>query len=263
MTNQTENKLIYLPIYLSDYVSQSRKLTMLQRGAFIDLAVLYFQENLQLNYQKQQIYRMVFAFEKEEQEAIDFILDNFFIKTENKPIGYFWVSNELNQLGDKVLKRLNASRENGKLGGRGNKKQNKPVGSNLVNLDSNLDKSILNESKLNESKLKEKKLNNIYKDLPIFINKDLFNSFVEMRIKIKKPMTTKAKELLIRDLTRFENLKQGNANISLENSIKNSWQGVFEPRVNNFSNQQKTTGMPKPNYDDPNYYLDRGDWDND
>jgi hypothetical protein len=73
-------------------------------------------------------------------------------------------------------------------------------------------------------------------DLPIFINKDLFNSFVEMRVKIKKPLTEKAKELLLKDLTKFENLKIGNANIALENSIKNSWQGVFEPKQNNFTN---------------------------
>lgn len=152
MTTQQEiNKFIYLPIYLSDYVSQSRKLTMLQRGAFIDLSVLYFQENLKLNYAKEQIYRMVFAFEKEEKEAVDFILDNYFIKSENKPIGFSWVSNQLNEIGDKVLKKLNASRENGKKGGRGNKSENKPTGYNSLNLE----KTILNESKLNETKLNE------------------------------------------------------------------------------------------------------------
>jgi hypothetical protein len=81
-------------------------------------------------------------------------------------------------------------------------------------------------------------------DLPIFINKDLFNSFVEMRVKIKKPLTEKAKELLLKDLTKIENKKTGDANIALENSIKNSWQGVFEPRQNNFNNNQnKTQGV--------------------
>jgi len=157
MTTQQEiNKFIYLPVYLSDYVSQSRKLTMLQRGAFIDLSVLYFQENLKLQYTKEQIYRMVFAFEKEEREAVDFILDNYFIKSENKPIGFYWVSNQLNEIGDKVLKKLNASRENGKKGGRGNKSENKPIGSNLLNPE----KTILNESKLNQIKLNENNLNN-------------------------------------------------------------------------------------------------------
>lgn len=157
MSTQTQqDKFIYLPVYLSDYVSQSRKLTMLQRGAFIDLSVLYFQENLKLNYSKEQIYRMVFAFEKEEKEAVDFILDNYFTKSENKPIGFYWVSNQLNDIGDKVLKKLKASRENGKKGGRGKKSENKPIGSNLLNPE----KTILNQSKLNETKLNKNENNN-------------------------------------------------------------------------------------------------------
>jgi len=157
MTTQTQqDKFIYFPIYLTDYVSDSRKLTMLQRGALIDLSVLYFQEDLKINYTKEQIYRLVFAFSKEEQEAIDFILENYFTQSENKPVGFYWVSSRLNQLGDKILKRLNSSRENGKKGGRGKKKENKPVGLNPLNLDQNLDENILNETKLNETKTKPK-----------------------------------------------------------------------------------------------------------
>ena len=73
----------------------------------------------------------------------------------------------------------------------------------------------------------------------------MFDSFVEMRNKIKKPLTDKAKELLLKDLTNFENLKAGNANIALENSIKNSWQGVFEPKPNNQQQQPKQTFLTK------------------
>ena len=97
-----------------------------------------------------------------------------------------------------------------------------------------------------DNKNKNESKNESKNDLPIFINKDLFDSFVEMRNKIKKPLTEKAKELLIKDLTNFENLKAGNANLALENSIKNSWQGVFEPKIVNNNNQQQ----PKQN----NYY---------
>lgn len=154
-TQKQQDKFIYLPIYLTDYVSDSRKLTMLQRGALIDLSVLYFQEDLKINYTKEQIYRLVFAFSKEEQESVDFILENYFTKSENKPTGFYWVSNRLNQLGDRILKRLNSSRENGKKGGRGKKKENKPIGLNPLNPDQNLDESILNEIKLNEIKQKE------------------------------------------------------------------------------------------------------------
>ena len=81
-------------------------------------------------------------------------------------------------------------------------------------------------------------------DLPIFINKDLFNSFVEMRVKIKKPLTEKAKELLLKDLTKIENKKTGDANIALENSIKNSWQGVFEPKNNNYNKNFTNNDTP-------------------
>ena len=95
-----------------------------------------------------------------------------------------------------------------------------------------------------DSKNKSDSKSDSKSDLPIFINKDLFNSFVEMRVKIKKPLTEKAKELLIKDLTKIENKKTGDANIALENSIKNSWQGVFEPKQNNFNNNQnKTQGV--------------------
>jgi uncharacterized protein YdaU (DUF1376 family) len=148
-----ETKFIYFPLYLSDYVSEARKMTMIQRGAFTDLACLYFQENLKLPYTKQLIYRMVFAFEKEEQAAVDFILQNYFKETQEEPMGLIWVSDSLDLIGCKVLKRLDANRENGKLGGRGNKKDNKPMGSELGNPNHNPDESILNESKLNEIKL--------------------------------------------------------------------------------------------------------------
>lgn len=97
-------------------------------------------------------------------------------------------------------------------------------------------------------------------DLPIFINKDLFNSFIEMRVKIKKPLTDKAKELLINNLIKFETKQKGFANEALEISIQNSYQGVFEPRQNGYNNNKKPVGMPQPQYDDPDYYKNDGGW---
>ena len=82
-------------------------------------------------------------------------------------------------------------------------------------------------------------------DLPIFINKDLFNAFVEMRIKIKKQLTEKARELLIKNLIKFETKQKGFANEALENSIQNSYQGVFEPKINNYNNNYKNNDKPK------------------
>jgi len=94
--------------------------------------------------------------------------------------------------------------------------------------------------------------------LPNFIDRNLFNAFVEMRIKIKKPLTEVATDLLIKKLTKFESKQVGLANQALENSIESSYQGVFEPKINNST--QKPTGMPKPRYDDPDYYKNDGGW---
>lgn len=131
-----------------------------------------------------------------------------------------------------------------------NKKNNKKTTEKQQNeqqKDTN-NECITNEEQclINEKEIEAKYL---FSKLPIFINKDLWKIFIDFRISIAtkhKPFTEHAKELLLKDLTNFENLKAGNANIALENSIKNSWQGVFEPKIVNNNQQQQ----PKQN----NYY---------
>lgn len=67
--------------------------------------------------------------------------------------------------------------------------------------------------------------------LPVFIDKKLLADFAEMRKKIKKPLTERAYELLIGQLKVFESNNAGSANVALQNSIMNCWQGIFEPKV--------------------------------
>lgn len=138
----------------------------------------------------------------------------------------------------KRAKQSIASAENGKLGGRPKKKAKRKQKGSKSEANVNVNEECILELKLESQ-------------LPIFINKDLFDSFVEMRNKIKKPLTDKAKELLLKDLTNLENLKAGNANIALENSIKNSWQGVFEPKPNNQQQQPKQNNFYKKDDEDP------------
>ena len=67
-------------------------------------------------------------------------------------------------------------------------------------------------------------------EIPGFIDAETWNDYLKMRIKAKAPNTDRAINLIINDLTEFENRKAGNANIALNNSIKNNWKGVFEPK---------------------------------
>ena len=61
-----------------------------------------------------------------------------------------------------------------------------------------------------------------------------------MRKKIKKPASEQAIILLVKTLGKFEKEESGAANKSLENSIMNSWTGVFPLK------QQFTKNETKP-----------------
>ena len=67
--------------------------------------------------------------------------------------------------------------------------------------------------------------------------KKTINDFIEMRKLIKKPMTVKALELLIKNLNKLTNLEEEKIAI-LNQSIERSWQTVY-PLNNNNTNQIK------------------------
>jgi hypothetical protein len=131
----------------------------------------------------------------------------------------------------------------GSLGGKqkvANASKRKQKVANLADSDSKNNSDSDSKSKNNPDNdkiiIKGKEIN-----LPEFIDKDLFIAFIDMRIKIKKPLTEVAIGLLIKKLTKFENKQVGFANQALGNSIEGSWQGVFEPRQNNYNNNQGET----------------------
>lgn len=65
--------------------------------------------------------------------------------------------------------------------------------------------------------------------LPEWIEETDWKDFEEMRKRIKKPLTDKARSLVVKKLDGFRN--QGyNPKEILENSIVNAWSGVFEPK---------------------------------
>ncbi|HTG54959.1 MAG TPA: hypothetical protein VL943_01735 [Niabella sp.] len=73
-----------------------------------------------------------------------------------------------------------------------------------------------------------KKPSAIPSELPDWLPNDLWQEFKQMRKGLKKPMTPKAEVLLIKDLEKIKD--QGHDPIeALNNSIKNSWQGIFAP----------------------------------
>jgi len=72
--------------------------------------------------------------------------------------------------------------------------------------------------------------------LPNGVDRSLWIAYIEMRHGMKKAPTQKAVELAIGDLTKMGSSVL--ANQALENSIKNSWVGLFKPKeaVQSYSN---------------------------
>ena len=98
--------------------------------------------------------------------------------------------------------------------------------------------SKVKESKVKESKVKESKVNKTHRENPRRYYPDeplnqTFLDFIEMRKKIKKPMTDRAIELAMKKLKNlstpsFSDSMDNDVAIEiLEQSIMNCWQGLF------------------------------------
>ena len=68
---------------------------------------------------------------------------------------------------------------------------------------------------------------------------EAFRSYVQMRVKIKKPMTERAVELAMKELDKLSGGDADAAVAILEQSVLHSWQGLFALK----GTQQKTGGV--------------------
>jgi hypothetical protein len=84
----------------------------------------------------------------------------------------------------------------------------------------------------------EREKKSVSLELPEWLNKTDWNDFVEMRKKLKKPMTDRAVKLM---LSKLETMKNKGINTSevLQKSILANWSDVYEPKV---QTQQNSIG---------------------
>lgn len=80
--------------------------------------------------------------------------------------------------------------------------------------------------------------------VPDFIDQDLFNKYVEMREKIKKPMTGAAIKMAYRKLEKLQSEGHDPGEV-LEQSIFNSWQGLFPVNQQRGVNERETRSVSK------------------
>jgi hypothetical protein len=90
-----------------------------------------------------------------------------------------------------------------------------------------------------KKKIKEKNPVTASVTLPPEIDADIWKDFVEMRQKIKAPLTERAKKEILSDLEKIGQDK----NEILRQSIKNSWRGVFGLKDNHQNKKPADTDM--------------------
>ena len=88
------------------------------------------------------------------------------------------------------------------------------------------DVTLRNVTVTQQKRVEKSRIDNINIQVPDFVDKELWNDFLDMRKKLRKPATDKAQELLIKDLGKL-NADGDDPNEVLRQSIKNSWQGLF------------------------------------
>ncbi len=104
-----------------------------------------------------------------------------------------------------------------------------------------------NQQFINSSSTTNNNDNNIYnkkntkKDfvLPDWIDVDVWNDFEEFRKSEKKPMTDRSKRLNVKELARIKADTGDNPNDVLNQSIRNSWTGVFPIKQNSTKFKEK------------------------
>lgn len=88
--------------------------------------------------------------------------------------------------------------------------------------------------------------------LPDWIPAEWWEAFEEMREKIKRPMTNRAREMIVEKLDAFR--KKGYDPIdALKHSVEMGWQGVFEPKTGGKHGPGKLFEEQREQYDKTKY----------
>jgi hypothetical protein len=218
--------------YSSDFLSGISDLTMEERGQFITLLCLQHQKGF-LNEKTIRLsvgsvsVDVLSKFKKDEQE-------NFF--------------NE--RLKIEIEKRNNfteSRRNNGLLGGRP-KENKKPKGKpNSKPKNNHMDNHMGNENENENIDIIIDKNNSIAKIEKTEIEL-LFDEFLKMRVKIKKPATEKAIQLLKKKLNELSGGNEYKAIKIIEQSIVGGWQDFYELKPIQGNEDSKTAKLGKTYY---------------
>lgn len=204
----------YYRRFPGDYANDTRHLSFAEHGAYTLMLDWCYANEKPLPSDPEEVCRIVCAETKEERRAVGTILAEFF---ELKTRGFVQarVKREISRSAEK--NRVNAL--NGRKGG--------------IKRQANAKRSLESRIASSDSRLqtpdKEEKKEAPNPAVPEIVPVGVWLAFVEMRRKIRHPLTGYAGELIRRKLRDLAGRGFDPVQI-LENSIANGWRDVFEPK---------------------------------
>lgn len=230
----------YYEKHIGDWVKDTVSLTMLEDGAYNRLVDQYYQSEKPLSLDKKLVYRLARANSSAERKAVDFVVETFFDRTDE---GYVQkrVEAELVRYSEKRAKAQNSANARwNKSDGNANASQTHDASDMRTHSVGNAHQSPVTKHQTPDTnKGKNKGAIPVAVDLPDWLPEDAWLSFVDMRKKIKAPLTDAAVKLAIGELEKLM-AKGHRPRAVLDQSTMNSWRGLFEVKAH----QQRTNGHP-------------------
>lgn len=214
-----------LPWYahsIASYEKRTAHLTMLQHGAYRLLMDHYYKMAAPLPAPLMHLHRICRAVADEEKAAVSAVLSEFFTLQDD---GWH------NERADEELARMAIiSDKRRKAANSRHSAPEKPRANAPANDGANAEQVDLHK----DHTLNTKHISSLRSDigpLPDWLPKEAWSGFLEMRRRIRAPMTPRAMTLAIRQL---EELRQRGHDPTaiLDQSTQNSWKGLFEPKGN-------------------------------
>jgi uncharacterized protein YdaU (DUF1376 family) len=209
----------YYQFNIGDYASHTRHLSPIEDIAYRRLLDLYYLHERPLNSGLTSVARQINL--REYESEIKSVLEEFFTLTDDG-----WI----NVRADTEIAHYRGKIEQASRAGRASAERRSNARSTDVQPTNN-------HKPITNNQIKER--NPVVPlELPDWLNKTDWNDFVEMRKKLKKPMTDRAVKLM---LSKLETMKNKGINTSevLQKSILANWSDVYEPKV---QTQQNSMG---------------------
>lgn len=230
----------YFSWFPTIYAAATQHLSLAEDGAYRRLLDHYMTTKQPLPDNDASLARIA-GVGKAEWDAVKNAVKTYF-KPSINPAGYLHHTFCEQELGLHTA-RMDKAKNNGKKGGRPKSlisNENKPLGfenETQQKAEHNITEHNIRD-RANALPLVESDKKTQIHDLPDWLPKDDWQAFKEMRKAIKKPMTERAEQMLIKKLQAMKS----SPSLILQQSIINCWQDIYELKGTNETHQRTSGG---------------------